>query len=290
MAGGVPVIGTGVWGGDAIQHGQTGLIVPTGHLGSLASAMCTLCDDALLRTRSGEAYFIVARECCDDRLNPPVVKLGLLVAPLLPVVGAKAQTIDLTPAGFTPFFSANINDVQNPDRDRNTSFQLLQNLSSTGAGVRLQPLNETAAYTFTATLYSMTGPRSARTFLTSGSQTYTGNVLQFYTVPLAFNFVANSLYDLGFTVDGGGFRFNRFNLEFYRFDGPPTNNAANTAWIVDGGAGQAADGRLENVVTPHLQLIGAAAVVVSEPGSMMLLAAGLIGIGSMVRRRRNIGG
>ena len=57
------MIGTDVGGvPDAIRHGQTGLVIPSGDLRALVDVLRSLCVDADLRTRLGSTAYRVAHE------------------------------------------------------------------------------------------------------------------------------------------------------------------------------------------------------------------------------------
>lgn len=57
MAAGRPVVATDVAGGlpEMVRHGQNGMLVPYGDVGSMTAALVTLCADESLRSRLGQA-------------------------------------------------------------------------------------------------------------------------------------------------------------------------------------------------------------------------------------------
>jgi len=89
---GVPSIGARVGGvPEAIVDGETGLLVPVGDIGALATAIQRLRDDTILRVRLGEAARVRARtEFTSTRMATLYMQVfESLIAPQLSVIGAE---------------------------------------------------------------------------------------------------------------------------------------------------------------------------------------------------------
>jgi hypothetical protein len=209
-------------------------------------------------------------------------------AALLTTPSALLAQVDLGHPTIAPAFSNNIGS----NVDRTVAFGAVSNFSLTSAGIRIDPLT-VSSFTLRATRRAVTtGPVTRGAVLASATRNFTDTGLGFYDVPLAFNLLSASFYDIAFDITAGGtngWGFNQYNMEYYDFDGPrgdPAYTVANTFCVLDGGCFGTGCNDYNNFFMPHVRLSGQPSTVVPEPSTYALLASGLARIAAVARRRR----
>ncbi len=205
---------------------------------------------------------------------------GALAAP------ARAQ-LDLGDPTMTPFLAGNIGFL---GWDRGVYFRAITDFSIFSAGIKFEALQGGATEIMATIREGFAGPTRGNV-LASGTTVINNVGLDFYDVPLTYDFIAGNFYDISFEDVGGpdGWGNNGINsMEFYSFDSPtsPSYTVGGIVEVIDGGCFPSQCREYGNTVMPHVRF-DAAAMTVPEPGTYALLAVGLGAMALVGRRRRS---